>query len=108
MTSTRNGALWFAIFVVGCARSTCEVAQDRLAECAEEVEATANAQGYVRVPLSLSSCSGPVNECVASCVADSHCPAINWVVLGKKGDPSAPIPPGAWEFEGCLNQCMEL
>jgi hypothetical protein len=31
-----------------------------------------------------------------------------YVMLGGRGDPSAPIPPGANELEGCLNRCMGL
>ena len=96
-------------FAFSCSgRSTCEVAQDRLNQCNDEIKAAATDQGFVRLPLALPNCSGRVNECVASCVADSNCPAITYVMLGKKNDPNEPIPPGADKFEGCINRCTQL
>jgi hypothetical protein len=104
----------FALLSVGAlsfscsGRSTCEVAQDRLNECNDEIKAAASVQGFVRLPLALPNCSGQVNECVASCVADSNCPAITYVLLGKQNDPNEPIPPGADKFAGCINGCTKL
>jgi hypothetical protein len=99
-----------AIVTIACGdtRSTCEVAQDRLNECSAEMRATEASQGYVTLPLDLTSCDGAVNSCVAHCVADSTCPAITYVLLGKKTDPNEVAPTGAGQFQGCLQKCIDL
>jgi hypothetical protein len=98
------------VFALGCgdARSNCEIARDRVKECNDEIKASTTSPRVVGLPLDFTSCSKPASACAAGCVADSTCPAIAYVMLGRRSDPNAVIPAGANEFEGCINRCMSL
>jgi len=91
-------------------RSNCEVAKRRLEECDAAIRAPAEKQGYVQLPIQLTSCLGSANACLADCVADSRCPAITAVVLGVgRTDPNSdPLPPGTVQFSACLQTCIKL
>jgi len=109
----RIGVLFFlAVSAASCdqPRSTCAVAQRRLEDCDAEIRAAAEQQGYVGLPLQLTSCSGASNQCLAECIADSSCPAITFVLLGKglHSDPGLRTPPGAGPFTLCLQTCVKL
>lgn len=95
---------------LGCgeARSNCEIARDRVKECNEELKAAMTSPKARGLPLDFMSCSKPASACAAACVAGASCSAMAYVMLGGRGDATAAIPPGANEFEGCMNRCMAL
>ena len=106
------GVILFLACITGACggtRSTCDVARDRLNECNAQLQHEAMLE-YVRLPLDLSTCGDAVSTCVAECVVASNCPAIEFTELvGSQTDPNgSPPPPGAGEFEVCVDKCIEL
>lgn len=103
--------LGVAFVAAGCDEpgSTCERAQARLDECAEEARAEYAERAYLELPIVLDSCESVPNQCLASCVVDSKCDAINATIFGHHTDPNAPPqPPGAGQFSLCVDYCVTL
>jgi len=94
------------VLMLGCdEESVCEKAADKLEAC--KVGDAVAAQGYARVPLTVSrdDCS-ETNECVARCVAPASCAEITGVVLGNSTDPNEPPVQGVGELYGCVAACI--
>lgn len=74
-----------------------------------DIQAAADARGFLQLPLELKTCSGALNTCVAECVANATCAAIEFTVNGHGTDPEAPpAPAGAGEFAICIQRCIDL